>query len=57
MNATTLLELGAWALSAVIAVWLVTDVVRTGRRYSEDFLTSTVEDLDELPGERGGEQA
>lgn len=54
MSATDLLELGAWLLSAVIAVWLVVDVVRTGRKYGEDFLTSTVEDLDELPGEGQG---
>lgn len=51
MSATTLLELGAWVLSAVIAIWLVVDVVKTGRKYDEDFLTSTVEDLDDISGE------
>lgn len=54
MSMTALLELGAWTLSAVIALWLVVDVVRTGRRNSEEYLTSTVEDLDELPGEGAG---
>lgn len=54
MNVTTLFELAAWALSAVIAVWLVVDVVRTSRKHSEEFLTSTVEDLEELPGEGAG---
>lgn len=47
MNPVRLIELAAWVLSAVIAIWLVLDVVRTGRKYDEEFLTSTVEDLDE----------
>ncbi|NLU72640.1 hypothetical protein HCC61_08135 [Streptomyces sp. HNM0575] len=54
MSTTTLLESGAWVLSAIIAVWLVADLVRTGRKHSEDFLTSTVEDIDELSGEGAG---
>lgn len=51
MSPTSLVELAAWLLSAVLAVWLVVDVVRTGRKNDEEFLTSTVEDLDEAPGE------
>lgn len=53
MSVNLLLELGAWALSAVIAVWLVVDVIRTGRKYDEEFLTSTIEDLGEAPPSEG----
>lgn len=45
MTVWTLLEYAAWALSALIAGWLVYDATMTSRRYSEDFLTHTIEDL------------
>ncbi len=45
MSVWNLLELAAWVLSAVIAAWLVYDAVMTSRRYSEEFLTHTIEDL------------
>jgi hypothetical protein len=45
MTIWNLLEWLAWALSAVIAAWLVYDAVMTSRRYSEEFLTHTIEDL------------
>ncbi|MGH3345265.1 MAG: hypothetical protein ACRDPK_20840 [Carbonactinosporaceae bacterium] len=49
MTVVDVVELLAWALSAVIAGWLLTDLVRVSRRYDEDFLTNPVEGLD-LPG-------
>ncbi len=45
MTISHVLEWSAWALSALIAAWLVYDAVATSRRYSEEFLTHTIEDL------------
>lgn len=45
MTVWNLLELAAWLLSAAIAGWLVYDAVMISRRYSEEFLTHTIEDL------------
>lgn len=45
MTIWNLLEYAAWALSLVIAAWLVYDATMTSRRYSEEFLTHTIEDL------------
>jgi hypothetical protein len=45
MTVWNLLEWAAWVLSAGIAGWLLYDAVMTSRRYSEDFLTHTIEDL------------
>lgn len=45
MTVWNLLEWAAWALSAMIAGWLLYDAVMTSRRYSEEFLTHTIEDL------------
>lgn len=39
------LEWAAWAVSALVAGWLLYDAVMISRRYSEDFLTHTIEDL------------
>lgn len=47
MNGWQLLEVVAWALSAVVAVWLLRDAYRTGRDHDEDFLVHTMEDLGE----------
>lgn len=59
MTVWNFLELAAWALSAVIAGWLLYDAVTTSRRYSEDFLTHTIEDLGDTDfaeyDSRGGE--
>ncbi|MFD1331261.1 hypothetical protein ACFQ4O_04550 [Methylopila musalis] len=38
-----LLNLGAWAVSAALALWMLIDLVRTNRSYSEDYLTSSAE--------------
>lgn len=49
------IELAAWVLSAVIAVWMIADVIRVSREYDEEFLTTAVEidDSLELTDEEG----
>lgn len=49
------LEIVAWVLSAGIALWMVADLIRVGREYDEDFLTTAVE-MDHIPAddEEGG---
>ena len=42
------LEWAAWIISAVLAVWMVYDMLKTGREYDEEFLTTSVEGTDEL---------
>ena len=44
------LEIAAWVLSAGIALWMVADLVRVGREYDEDFLTTAVE-IDHVPAD------
>lgn len=43
MNVFRLCEIASWAGSAVLALWLVADLVRTNRRYGEDVLMSSRE--------------
>jgi hypothetical protein len=43
MNAFVLLEYAAWALSALLAGWMLVDMVRTNTRYSEQVLLSSRE--------------
>ena len=38
----------AWALSAIIFVWLIYDFFKTNIKYSEAVLTSSREGVDEL---------
>ena len=38
----------AWIISAVLGVWMVWDMLKTGREYDEEFLTTSVEGTDEL---------
>ena len=45
MTIWDLLELAAWVLSALTAGWLLYDASMISRRYSEEFLTHTIEDL------------
>lgn len=57
MTVWTFLEWLAWALCAVIALWMIADMVRVSRRYSEEFLTTPVEGIDEsleFEGEKDG---
>ncbi len=42
------IELAAWVLSAVIALWMIADVIRVSREYDEEFLTSAIEIDDSL---------
>ena len=45
MTIWDLLELAAWVLSALTAGWLLYDAAMISRRYGEEFLTHTIEDL------------
>jgi hypothetical protein len=49
-------EWGAWIISALIAVWMVVDLVRVSREYDEEFLTTAVEMIDEAPEPRVEEE-
>jgi hypothetical protein len=40
------LELVAWVLSAVIAAWLLFDMVRVGRTHDEHLLINAAEPID-----------
>ena len=37
------LELAAWAISAILGLWMLIDLIRTDRTYNEDLLTSSQE--------------
>ena len=43
MNAFTLLEYAAWAISALLGAVMLYDLVRTNAAYSEDMLMSSRE--------------
>ena len=43
MNSFQILEYLAWGLSAVIGIWLLYDLFKTNRSYSEDVLMSSRE--------------
>jgi len=43
MNTFQLLEYLAWAISILIGLWLLYDLVRTNTSYSEDVLMSSRE--------------
>lgn len=43
MNTFALLEYSAWALSIALGLWMLVDMFRTDRSYSEDLLTSSRE--------------
>ena len=49
-------EWAAWIISAVIAVWMIVDLVRVSREYDEEFLTTAVEMIDETPEPRVEEE-
>ncbi len=54
MTTFELLEYGAWGLSAVFGLWMLFDMIKTDRSYSEDLLTSSREGEieDKLDGAR-----
>ncbi|MBS0252786.1 MAG: hypothetical protein JSR78_17155 [Proteobacteria bacterium] len=43
MNQFQMLEYAAWALSAVLGLWMLLDMIKTNRTYDEDLLTSSKE--------------
>lgn len=43
MNLFKLLEYAAWGLSALLGLWMLIDMIRTDRSYSEELLTSSKE--------------
>ena len=43
MHNFQLLEYAAWGLSALLGLWMVIDLIRTDRTYSEELLTSSQE--------------
>ncbi|MGI8723504.1 MAG: hypothetical protein ACR2JG_14935 [Geodermatophilaceae bacterium] len=38
----------AWIISALLGVWMVQDAVKVAREHDEEFLTTSVEGIDEL---------
>ncbi|MBS0234708.1 MAG: hypothetical protein JSR99_14615 [Proteobacteria bacterium] len=59
MNSFQLLEYAAWALSAILGLWMLFDMIKTNRSYNEDLLTSSKEgEIDETlvidPTHQGG---
>ena len=43
MNSFQLLEYAAWAISAILGLWMLFDMIKTNRTYTEDLLTSSKE--------------
>lgn len=43
MNTFQLLEYAAWAISILLGLWMLIDLIRTNRAYSEEFLLSSRE--------------
>jgi hypothetical protein len=43
-----ILEWAAWIISAGLGIWMVYDLLKTGREHDEAFLTTSVEGTDEL---------
>lgn len=43
-----LLEYAAWAASALLLLWMVTDAIRVNREFDEETLLSSQEGIDEL---------
>jgi len=43
MNSFQFLEYVAWAISILLGLWMVIDLIRTNRAYSEELLLSSRE--------------
>ncbi|MGE0024899.1 MAG: hypothetical protein AB7S70_14855 [Hyphomicrobium sp.] len=61
MNNFQLLEYAAWGLSALLGLWILFDLIRTDRTYSEDLLNSSKEgEIEDAlvidPTHQGGER-
>lgn len=50
MSTVAVVELIAWLLSALIAGWLVTDLLRVARQHDEATLVNAPDPLEEPPG-------
>ena len=48
MNVWQVLEWIAWAISALMLLWMVIDAWKVGRQFSEDTLLSSREGVDDL---------
>jgi hypothetical protein len=48
MNVWQILEYAAWAVSALILLWMVADAWKVGQQFSEETLLSSKEGVDEL---------
>jgi hypothetical protein len=61
MNSFQILEYIAWAISIVLGLWMLVDLIRTNRAYSEKLLLSSREgEIDDAliidPSHQGGHQ-
>jgi hypothetical protein len=61
MNSFQILEYIAWAISIALGLWMLVDLIRTNRAYSERFLLSSREgEIDDAlvidPTHQGGHQ-
>ena len=61
MNSFQILEYVAWAISVLLGVWMVVDLIRTNRAYSEELLLSSLEgEIDDAlvidPTHQGGDR-
>jgi hypothetical protein len=59
MNSFEILEYVAWAVSILLGLWMLVDLIRTNRAYSEELLLSSREgDIDDTlvidPTHQGG---
>jgi hypothetical protein len=59
MNSFQLLEYAAWALSAILGLWMLIDMIKINKSYDEELLTSSREgEIDETlvidPPHQGG---
>jgi hypothetical protein len=59
MNNFEILEYVAWAISILLGLWMIVDLIRTNRAYSEELLLSSREgDIDDAliidPTHQGG---
>jgi len=43
-----IIEYAAWAVSAVLLLWMIMDAARVNREFNEDLLMSSREGVDEL---------
>jgi hypothetical protein len=48
MNVWQILEYVAWALSALMLLWMVLDAYKVGQQFTEEQLLSSKEGVDEL---------